>query len=144
MLYLLHLKFVKNCWCRHSWDPYPPSIGKHRQWGHPSPLKHADVLNGWSLSIVEKYLIQTILHRPIQCLTALRCSGHLLGGQLKGKPVLWNQHSFIEAALHCCKSFLFEKMRFILIASLILFLGIIGTNSANSTNSRQERLDKYY
>ena len=30
--------------------PTPPSIGKCRQWGHPSPLKHADILNGWSLS----------------------------------------------------------------------------------------------
>merc|ERR1711935_1081304 len=42
----------------------------------------------------------------------------------------------IEAALHCHKSFLFRKMRFILIASLILFLGIIGTNSAPSREAR--------
>jgi hypothetical protein len=31
------LIITKNCWRRHSWDPYPPSIGKRRQWGHPSP-----------------------------------------------------------------------------------------------------------
>ena len=29
--------------------PLPPSIGKRLQWGHPSPLKYADILNGWSL-----------------------------------------------------------------------------------------------
>merc|ERR1711935_1325558 len=42
----------------------------------------------------------------------------------------------VEAALHFYKSFLFGKMRFILIASLILFLGIIGTNSAPSREAR--------
>merc|ERR1712037_519360 len=42
----------------------------------------------------------------------------------------------VEAALHFYKSFIFGKMRFILIASLILFLGIIGTNSAPSREAR--------
>merc|ERR1712051_1029059 len=42
----------------------------------------------------------------------------------------------VEAALHFYKSFVFGKMRFILIASLILFLGIIGTNSAPSREAR--------
>ena len=44
-IYMLHLKLefspdnVKNCWCWHSWDPYPPYIDKHRQWGHLSSPK---------------------------------------------------------------------------------------------------------
>merc|ERR1712008_551245 len=42
----------------------------------------------------------------------------------------------VEAALHFYKSFMGGKMRFILIASLILFLGIIGTNSAPSREAR--------
>merc|ERR1712037_441328 len=42
----------------------------------------------------------------------------------------------VEAALHFYKGFLFRKMRFIFIASLILFLGIIGTNSAPPREAR--------
>ena len=79
-------------------------------------------------------------HRPIY----LPCrSGHLLRGPAKRA----NQNLFcetniascsvgVEAALHFYKSFIFGKMRFILIASLILFLGIIGTNSAPSREAR--------
>ena len=64
-------------------DPYPPTIGIPAKclwrgflilmycdlwtigtWGHPSPLRHADVLNGWSL---RKYLfVAMLLRRLIQ------------------------------------------------------------------------------
>ena len=55
-------------------DPYPPTIGIPAKclwrgfliltycdlstigtWGHPSPLRHADVLNGWSLMLFQSH-----------------------------------------------------------------------------------------
>jgi hypothetical protein len=70
----------------HNFDPYPPTIGIPSKclwrgflilmhcdlltidtWGHPSPLRHADVLNGWSL-IVNIFILIFNSNEQIPCL----------------------------------------------------------------------------
>ena len=35
--------------------PTPPLAGKRRQWGHPSHIKNADILNGWSPLVLSEH-----------------------------------------------------------------------------------------
>ena len=65
-------------------DPYPPTIGIPAKcfwrgflilmycdfstistWGHPSPIRHADILNGWSQNIFYKTLISHFNVTPL-------------------------------------------------------------------------------
>ena len=53
-------------------DPYPPtvcsflllSVGKFGKFLTPPPLRHADVLNGWSLSQIGSILMISDLYDP--------------------------------------------------------------------------------